>query len=592
MAETVAGALSAAEQLAEEHCLPALAKPEGTSWLMEQARRRRIDSRLNRHRDNLARILAADVAGVADKPLTILRDDLVLEPWMHFRYTAPMPEGRRPSEEEQQRLRDLLAAEGVDGLVALGDASLSAAQWDDTTTTGHLIRQFAEGRHPGLPRLAHWLSIGLHELATAIVVGIPARDFAVLLDAANVDLGGTWDNGTNLGKVAALHHRPAILELLAARGIDPAAANPWGYRTVLDEIAGQPKPVEAERVDALADVVRQLVAAGDRPYRPSTLATLANWLPEVGLPALHPDSAVLLPALGDAAEAIAELDAEWAEKIAAAKGVEARCGTQLADPEVSLAALRGTDLASKVRYGDALRERAFEASRLVPEAAATGNGWHGAVEEMLRATRRTGWHEALAMADRIGGHAHVALLYFGLGSDAPLDVLLASARRAGWALPLEAAQRVKYDWYLHRHPYTGAILELASNHRADVVAVVEALERQGLDLHYVDAQGRNAFNFITHHPPADARWQLAELLASRSVSVKPSAYGMDPLDNVLMRLSHRPGAVFEDDIRFVRLLVDHGAPIEESHLSLASEIGVADQDGYRRLVRAVPELAG
>ena len=410
-----------------------------------------------------------------------------------------------------------------------------------------------------------------------------------------------WDRA--LATVAALHHRPAILELLTTRGIDPPAAAEWGYRTLLDEIAGQPKPAVAERVDALADVVRQLVAAGDRPYRPSTLSTLANWLPGTPLPALHPDSAVLLPALADAAGAIAELDAEWDEKIAAAKRLEARCEAQLADPEVSLAALEGTDLAAKMRYRDALRERAFGASRLVwapvhlpagdEEAlAGTAAGWKVAVEAMLWATSREGWHEAQAAAGRLGGHAHVALLYFALGSDAPLDVLVALARQGGWALPLEAAQRVKHDWYLHRHPYGGAILELANNDRRDIAAVVEALEPLGLDLHYVDAQGRNAFNVIARRLDGNASWRLARLLASRSVSVKPSAHGLDPLDHLLMRLSLRAATIRQDDVRLVRLLVDHGAPIEASHLWLAREIALADEDAYRRLVSAVPELAG
>ena len=601
-AQPAAAALRDAGQLAEEDCLPALAAPEGNSWLLRTARQRRIDSRLKRHGDVLARVVAADLAGVADKPVPILRDDLTVEPDTHARVLTPSAAGRWRSDDEQRQLRDLLAAEGVDGLIALGDASLSAARWDDTTTTGHLIRQYAKGRHPGLPRVAGWLSIGRHELATAIEVGIPAKDFAMLLDAADVDPTGTWDDDINLATVAALHHRPAILELLTGRGIHPAAAMQWDHRTLLDEIAGQPKPAAAGRVDALADVVRQLVAAGDQPYRPSTLATLSNWLPDAPLPALHPDSAVLLPALADAAGAIAELDAEWASKIAAAKRIEARCEAQLADPELSLVALEGTALASKMRYRDALRERAFEASRLVWEPAhlpagdkeargGTAAGWKAAVEEMLWATSREGWHEAHAAADRLGGHAHVALLYFALGSDdAPLDVLLALARQGGWALPLEAAQRVKHDWYLHRHPYGGAILDLARSYRRDVATVARALEPLGLDLHHVDAQGRNAFNVIARRPDSNASWRLARLLASRSVSVKPSAHGLDPLDHVLVRLSLRPGTVSHKDTRLARLLVDHGAPIEESHLWLAREIAVADEDAYRRLVSAVPEL--
>ena len=191
--QPAAAALPDAGRLAEEECLPALAAPEGNSWLLRTARLRRIEGRLKRQGLGLARVLTADVAGVADKPMPILRDDTTVEPGTHVRTLAPHLEGRWRSEEERRQLRDLLAAEGVDGLIALGDASLSAARWDDTTTTGHLIRQYAQGRHPELPGVAGWLSIGRHELATAIEVGLPAKDFAALLDAADEDPAGIWD---------------------------------------------------------------------------------------------------------------------------------------------------------------------------------------------------------------------------------------------------------------------------------------------------------------------------------------------------------------------------------------------------------------
>lgn len=586
-----------------QRCLTALATPEGHSWLMRQARRCHIDSRVRRQRGEFARVLVADLAGVGEKPQPIWREDVPIGPVFvggtHYRHTAPYPRGRRLSDEQRQRLPELLAAEGVDGLMALGDPLLSRALWDDTTTTGHLIRLHAKGRHPELPTFARRLSIGLHELAIAIAVGTPAEDFARLLDAADVDPASTWDDGTNLAKVAALHIRPALLELLTARGIDPTMASQWRHRSVLDEIAGQAKPA-AGREAALAVVVSQLVAAGDRPNLPSTLATLANWLPDAPLPALHARSARLMPRLRDAADAIAELDAEWAEKVAAAKRLEARCEAQPADTKLALAAFKGTGLAAKLRYQDALRARGDAwRSALEDEAAATGDdvpasvaaGLEGVVHEMFWAVMEDRWDEAQATADQAGGHAHVALLYLALDEEAPLDLLLALARRAGWALPLETARLFMYDWDLHRFPYEGAILELALFPRWDIATVVKALEPEGLDLHYVDAQGRNAFNVITRHPIGEPSWRLAELLASRSVSAKPSAYGMDPLDNLLMYLSLRPTSVHQDDIRFARFLVDHGAPNEESHLFLASQIAV-DEDAHRRLLRAVPELAG
>ena len=583
-----------------EDCLAALAAPEGSSQLMEQERRREIERLLERQDDGLAQALAADLAGVAERQPLMEGEPFTRD--QSLRYAAPPPDDeRRLSDEERRQLSELLAAEGIEGLIALGDASLFGAEWRFTTTTGHLIGQYADGRVPRLPAVADALAIGLHELATAIAVGISANDFAILLDAADVDPATTWLGGVNLAKVAAIHGRPAILGLLTARGVDPVAARRWGRASVLDDIAVNYKLAEAERAGAFAEVVRQLIAAGDRPYLPSTRSALADWLPEVPLPALHPDSAVLLPALADAAETVAELDAEWAAKVAAAERLEARCETQLADPEVALAVFRGTDLASKLRYQEALKARLErELERLTGEAATSDREAGAEVPtsgaDQEEATRRLfslaeagRWQEALAFADQVGGYAHLMLLSTALDSDAPLAVLLALARRAD-SVPLPTAPPGAPDWLARWTPLGDGAMSLAYNPRADIAAVVEALEPFGLDLHYVNFYGENAFHVLARHPDDDVRWRFAELLASRSVSPKPSPYGLDPLDTVLTRLVEYPTVNAAAAVRFARFLIDYGAPIEESHLLLARQLAVADEEAYRRLVSAVPEL--
>ena len=584
----------------EQDCLTALAAPASNSHLLLQERERRIDSYLEQQGDDLAQALAADLAGVREQPP--LADGQFFSGDQVIRYATPATGERRLSREEQQRLTALLAAEGVAGLVALDDETLFAASWGrGTTTTGHLIRQYAAGHQPGLLAFASSLSIGYHELATAMEAGVSPRDFSVLLDAADVDLAGTWLMGANLAKVAAIRTRPAILALLRARGIDPAAPHRLGHPSVLDDIAARDKPADAEGARRLAEVVRQLVAAGDRPYLPSTLSTLARWLPETRLPVLHPDSAARLSTLADAANALAELDAEWASRIAAAKRLEEGCEARLeADPEAALGAFAATDLVSKLRYQEALaarREREVEELNRAAEAADfRAGGWtlsRREVDEMFSALKDGRWQAMLALADRGGGAAHSMLLPLALRSGAPRDVLLALAQRTEKSALPPAVMRHAPDWFLRDRLQDG-VLQLAIFPRADIAAIVDALEPIGLDLHYVDARGRNAFTILAYYIQDhndEARSRFAELLASRSVSVKPRAYGLDPLDTVLMRLVEFPWSARKAEIRFARFLIDHGAPIEQSHLQLARQLAAANAAVYRRLMSAVPELA-
>ena len=595
-APTTASPAPAGRTLAEQDCFTALAAPEANSQLLEQERKRRVDNYLEGQGDELSQALAADLAGVGEQLPPVPGEPFVGD--QIVRYGTPMEVGRRLSREERRQLADLLATEGVAGLLALDDDSLLAAMWEDTTTTGHLIREHAAGRLAGLLDVASSLAISRHELAIAMDAGLSPRDFATLLDAADVDPAGTWFMDANLAKVAAFRNRPDILRLLRARGVDPAAAHRRGHPSVLDDLAAKGKPADAEGIRSLADVVRQLVAAGDRPYLPSTLAALENWLPGVALPALHPDSATRLTALADA-DGLAELETEWDQKIAAAKRLEDACKSQIAaDPERALRAFEGSDLASKLRYQEALvarREQVAEALRLAAEAEPRGEE-RGRVtlnrrefEEMTAARKDGRWRAMLALADRGGGHAHKMLLPLALRTDAPLEVLLVLARRAArWPRPPNVP-----DWYLD-HRLQDGVLQLAMFPRDDVVAVVAALEPLGLDLHYVDAQGRNAFTilalFIQSHNN-EARLQFAELLASRSVAVKPRAFGLDPLDTVLMRLVEFPQSMGSPAIPFVRFLIDHGAPIEASHLELARQLAAADAAVYRRIVRTVPALA-
>ena len=568
-----------------EDCVADLAKPESSSRLMAEQRKLHIERFLEGQGSPLEQALAADVASYR-------RESELREPpkrgglpiRMYLTYGAPAPPaGHDLTFGEQRRLTEWINAAGVEALFA--DAPpLLRSEWDDTSLIGHLIREHGEALFAALPAADGALPVGLHELAVAIQRGVTLANFVALADIANVDLAETWWNGVNLAKMAAIHGRPDILRYLTSHGVEPTASRAWGRGSVFDDIASLP---ERSNDATLADVVEQLIAAGDRPYLPSTLATFDDWLPDVSMPALHPDAAAALlsPLVTEAARTVAAMDAEWTAKVDDATVLEQRCEEQLAAAEPTVEMFHGTDLASKQRHREVLEKREERWLKEMGERAAAANDdvepENDAAHEadtrtrMFDAATDGRWREALALADQLGGNAHFFLLSIAL-LDAPVDVLVALAGRNNARLLLE-----------------DAIETLASyGRREDEVEVVEALMPFGLDIHHVDRLGRNAFHILARWDVEDeSEWQLAEYLASKGVSVKPSPMGLDPLDRVLTRLLEHPRWGSEARIRFVRFLLDNGAPLESSHFELAESLSQANERTYRALLSEVPELA-
>lgn len=544
----------------------------------------RIESYLDRLGGALRRELVADLAGYRPQRQAVFESGF--SPGMFWRYAPPgPPDKRRLSREEFRSLEQMRRRDGIDGLVEFADASVFRSRWGVTTYAGYLIEEHGEAFHAALPMAAGAFPLGLHELAVAVRAGVAEAEFAALLAAAETDPQATWHNGANLAKVAAIHNRPAILRALMARGVDPAAAPRWPTgHSVLDDVAARPRPEGADGTRALADVVRLLTAAGDRPYLPSTLATLAQWLPAASLPTLHPESEALLASLAAPAATVAAMDAEWTAKAATAAQLERQCQGETAAPDAQYAAgfPRDSSLAAKQRQQQALAAWAEQANEELRAQAERKRGGEDqppdavtpeaqrARDAIVMAVADDRWDDAIAVADRLGGHVPMLLLHGAL-VDAPLGALLALLERNHGRLPRNAAE------YLAR--------------RADAAEIAAALEPYGLDLNYVDPRGRNAFGLLAATPlENDGAWRFAEYLASRSVPVKPSAGGLDPLDLVLTRLVEYPRAS-RARIRFARFLIDHGAPVEPSHLELAAQLSLRSEDAHRRLLRVVPELA-
>ena len=568
-----------------DDCLAALALPASNSELLRKRRERVIEHFLRQHGDERRQALIADLAGYAPRIPEVLAR--LHDAWRHQgdrwrRYVTPQPTGSYISRREMGRVRTLLATEGVEAMIASTDATVLQATWNPgTTVVSYLIKEHGDALSAALPAVAKALPVGLHELATAIEFGTAPADFARLLQAADVDPAATWQD-SNLAKLAAIYTRPDILRLLTARGVDATARPRQGAGSILDDIAARARSADVASTAALADVVQQLAVAGARPELPSTLRTLAEWLPDAALPPLHPASAAAVLVVADTVATVAAMDADWTRKIEAAHRVEQRCDAQLDDFRRAASAFKATDLTPKQRYQE-VRRRRVERGRAASERAAeeraeaaADEARRRAINEMFDAKRQGRWQDFVAAVDqltsRFGGYPRTPLQI--AVTEAPLEAIVQLAERHG---PLP--HNTIYSLASYRHSW-----------RSDAAAVAEALEAFGLDLHYVDLEGQNAFTGLAQaFLDKEDQWRMAEYLASRSVAVKPRPFGLDPLDVTLRMLALHPNG--PGRIRFARFLLDHGAPVEPSHLELAAQVFLADEGTHRRLVESVPELA-
>ena len=390
-----------------------------------------------------------------------------------------------------------------------------------------------------------------------------------------------------MAKAAAINARPDILRLLLDRGANVSRAE----SSVLDDIA---LLLPQDHGVAFQDVVSQLAAAGDRPHRPSTLAAFERWLPNVAIPPLHPSTAQLSES-ALVLELAAELESlwdEWTGRIDTARDVEQRC----AFASATSAASDGADLsfAAKQLYESRLtdgyrarleqlaetkRKRQQEYEEELAEDPHARQALEG-IEEMFEHAYAGRWANAMSMASQADPSAARWLLVWALENGAPLQTVMDLVDLAG-GVPDDAMLR------LTKNPWLGG------------VDVAEALvRRHGLDLHFVQEDGRHAFANVADrffvmsiqgevNEPALA---LAKFLVAHSVPMQAHSLGLDALDRVLHRLSDAPFAA-PAATGFARFLIEAGARVERSHLELMDAIRGLHPEVYRRLVEAVPELA-
>ena len=494
----------------------------------------------------------------------------------------PRPRNYRIDEDTRDRLLATYEARGLRGTFsyAANKPSVLQAEWGGTSLLGHFIRRDP----PQLWEMLHEVpaqAFGAHELAVAIEVGISALDFEMLLNDSGVASDPTDAGIDELARTAAVSARPDILRLLLGRGANVARAE----SSVLDDIALLPPSAQNA---ALQDVVAQLVAAGDRPQRPSTLATFERRLPDLAVPPLHPVAARLLesPAV---VELAAELEALWDEltvQVDAALDVERRCVVAGAVPPASDRAQLG--FAARERYEDGLVDDEavekewqrlmdiFEEMKTEPNMREMTQ----AFDEMSAHADAGRWADAMAVASAWPDVDFAGfLLRDALSSGAPLQTIMDLVDLAG-GLP------------------DNAILELTRNPWPGGAAVAEALlQNYGMNVNSVGIEGRNAFGNVANrffvmsvrgelNEPA---LELAKFLTAHSVPMHGTPYGLDALDRVLHKVASASFTVPAATV-FARYLIDAGARVERSHLELMAAIRGSDPVVYERLVDAVPEL--
>lgn len=437
-------------------------------------------------------------------------------------------------------------------------------------------------------------SRALRTVAEAVVADLPPLGFIALLDDLRPDLNATWrDSNTrrrvNLSTFAALRLSADHLQLLIERGASPVLVG----GSVLDDLALK-LPLPVQRTEALIRTVGHLVQAGDQAFFPSTLELFEELVPADLALSMQPGTQLAL-ATGNVATASKELSLlveGWQREIDDAAQLEKRCA------KLGHVAADHTGLAAKRRYEELRlrREQALladirEAQRQNEESDRTKRDAVTALDEGLEsvfaAVAEGRWSDALALAEEWFPAAGATdwlyrqVLASALRHGAPVSTVTELADRLGGTLP------------------PNAILELLEGQLSeDLIATILELEAgYGLDVHYVDDEGRNAMSVLARRFSGMPEFSafdapvltLLNHLLERGVTAKPHTVGYDPLDTVLSELLAYPRSSGQRAV-FVRALLAAGAPLERSHFELLGQLAELDFDAYRQFVTLVPEL--
>lgn len=447
------------------------------------------------------------------------------------------------------------------------------------------------------------------ELVEAIEQGATLSEFEALLGSTGVDVGSTWVSvfpfRLNLAMVGVAYVRPDILRFLIERGVDPTDENFSALDGIADALHRDAFSLPEPQLSvALSDIVRQLISAGDRAHRPSTVSSIQRALTDIGEIPLRADveKAAKKPEVIRASEALASVDAEWNARIDLGTRIESECIGKA--PGIESMELRHS-LAAKMRFEEALesqqqqileqfRRQSDRLGEMLDPMREDLIGVMSSLEPLFEAKQESRWEEVVELMDATNPLVRQmasGLLSKALEEGASIDVIAALIEHNHGNLPPDA------------------ILDLVEYRTDGSVDIARRLEQHhGLDVHFVDEDGRNAFSVLIPGGPFEEFYELSSIdqsclacanpdtlewayfLADREVTPKPYRWGLDPLDRLLKKMVDLT-IVAPVAIGYVRLLIDKGAPVELSHLELADRLHEKSPAAHRALMECVPELS-
>lgn len=512
------------------------------------------------------RELIADLAGVANPNL----DDTTRDP-LAVSELPPLP-SRFPAipTERFLEVRRLIANGHLDELAALvGDIpSLVRGQVVGQTVAALLVQQPPAVLGASMERLIEaGFEFALHELAFAIVSDVPLATFELLLANSDADLAASWtDHSQNrpmdLVALAASKSRFHLLHALLEREPDPEASRALDYL---------PEPANDVEVAATEAAVKRLAAAGYRPLLPSTLTRFRAWMPDATLASVNHAVPGLTPRVRAVGARFGEETRRLDAEISNAREDESHC----LDDGTGQSNHGGSLLAKRKISGE-------RSSNMVPDVdiAAIFGPLSASIESnigpwfaVMDAATGSRWDDFLDIVERLPEDADEQTLTFATRmalSRASDDVVAKTLARTG-DLPEDAAIRI------------------VSRATDDAIEVLRGIREHNLNLHFTDTNGLNAVG-------AAARTMMfretLDYLLDQGVAVKPDAPGYDALDYVLLNLVNQPRfRTSHSALPWIRALINHGAPIEASHLQSMELLRLDRPATYADIVEEVPELA-
>jgi hypothetical protein len=114
------------------------------------------------------------------------------------------------------------------------------------------------------------------------------------------------------------------------------------------------------------------------------------------------------------------------------------------------------------------------------------------------------------------------------------------------------------------------------------IALTKLLLPRGLNLHYVNEEGKGGLTFSVLSP---LNKDMFYFLLDQGVDPSNSGKGMDPLDLALQSVGS-----FDEAINYATALVKHDAPIRRSHIQQLALLAISSPKEYSQLEQSAPQL--